>query len=81
MSYSNGKVARNLKVERVKRGWSQERLAEASGVGQNSIARYETGMTTPGLDQAFKIAAALGCSIDVLVGWDPPKESAEDETA
>lgn len=81
MSYSNGKVARNLKIERVKRGWSQERLAEASGVGQNSIARYETGTTTPGLDQAFKIASALGCSIDDLVGWKPPEKTGEDSAA
>lgn len=73
MSYSNEKVARNLKVERAKHGWSQEDLAEASGVGQNSIARYEMGGTTPGLDQAFKIASALGCSIDVIVGWQPPE--------
>ena len=73
MSYSNEKVARNLKVERAKRGWSQEDLAEASGVGQNSIARYEMGGTTPGLDQAFKIALALGCSIDAIAGWQPPE--------
>ena len=59
---SDSEMARNLKVERAKRGWSQEDLAEASGVGQNSIARYEMGGTTPGLDQAFKIASALGCS-------------------
>ena len=73
MSYSNDKMARNLKVERAKRGWSQEDLAEASGVGQNSIARYEMGGTTPGLDQAFKIASALGCSIDDIAGWQPPE--------
>lgn len=78
MSYSNGKIARKLKIERVKRGWSQERLAEASGVAQNSIARYEMGGTTPRLDQAYKIASALGCSIDALVGWNPPKETGED---
>lgn len=81
MSYSNGKVARNLKIERVKRGWSQERLAEASGVGQNSIARYETGSTTPGLDQAFKLAEAMGISIDAIVGWQPPEETGEDSAA
>ena len=73
MSYSNEKMARNLKVERAKRGWSQEDLAEASGVGQNSIARYEMGGTTPGLDQAFKIASALDCSIDDIAGWQPPE--------
>lgn len=81
MRYSNGKVARNLKIERVKRGWSQERLAEASGVAQNSIARYEMGGTTPGLDKAFEIASAMGCSIDALVGWNPPEKTEEDSAA
>lgn len=71
MSYSNEQVARNIKVERVKRGWTQDDLARESGVSQNSIARYETGDTTPGLDQAFKLAAAFGCSIDAIVGWEP----------
>ncbi|WP_302962691.1 helix-turn-helix transcriptional regulator [uncultured Adlercreutzia sp.] len=59
MSYGNEKAARNLKVERAKRGWSQEELAEACGVGQNSIACYEMGGTTPGLDQALKLAEAM----------------------
>ena len=75
MSYSNEKVARNLKVERAKHGWSQEDLAKASGVKQNSIARYEMSGTTPGLDQACKLASALGCSIDALVGWTPPADA------
>ena len=75
IEYENERVARNLKVERAKHGWSQDDLAKESGVGQNSVARYEMGGTTPGLDQAYKLAKALGCSIDALVGWTPPADA------
>ena len=60
ISFDSDAMARNIKVERVKRGWSQEDLAKASGVGLNSIARYETGNVVPGLDNALKLAKALG---------------------
>lgn len=69
-------MARNIKVERVKRGWSQEDLAKASGVGLNSIARYETGNVVPGLDNALKLAKALGCSIDDIAGLNQTQHSA-----
>lgn len=69
-------MARNIKVERVKRGWSQEDLAKASGVGLNSIARYETGNVVPGLDNALKLAKALGCSIDDIAGLSQTQHSA-----
>ncbi len=71
MGYINSNVGRNMKVERVKRGWTQADLAEASGVSVNSIARYEIGETTPSLEAAWKIAAALGISIDVIAGYEP----------
>lgn len=66
--YSNAVFAQNLKIERIKRGWKQGDLAEKSGVGVNSIARYETGETTPGLDNAMRIARAFGTTIDALAG-------------
>lgn len=46
---------------------SQEGLAKASGISVNSIARYETGEVCMGLDAAFDITAALGCTLDQLV--------------
>ena len=76
ISFDSDAMARNIKVERVKRGWSQEDLAKASGVGLNSIARYETGNVVPGLDNALKLAKALGCSIDDIAGLTPSQHSA-----
>ena len=68
MEYSNETLARALRVERAKKGWSQEDLARESGVAVNTIARYESGRNMPSLNVAAKMARALGCSIDELAG-------------
>lgn len=68
MGYSNETLARALRVERAKHGWSQEDLARESGVAVNTIARYESGRNMPSLNVAAKMAQALGCSIDELAG-------------
>lgn len=73
MEYSNEVLAHRLKVQRTESKFSQEQLAEASGVKKNSIARYEMGGTTPGLDAAFAMAQALNCSIDDLCGLPKPE--------
>lgn len=67
MDYSNEIFAHRLKVMRAERKMNQKELSEISGVGLDSIARYETGEVTPRLDNAFAIASALGCDLNYLV--------------
>ena len=71
MAYSNETFAHRMKVMRAERKFSQKDLAEASGVGIDSIARYEVGDVTPRLDNAYAIANALGCTIDALLESKP----------
>lgn len=59
-----------MKALRAAKQLNQRELAQASGVTQRSIARYETGETVMSLEAAAKIADALGCSIGVLAGRD-----------
>lgn len=49
---------------------SQGGLALAAGLlsGQASISRYESGHVTPTLLVAHRLATALGCSLDALMG-------------
>ena len=61
-------LSRNLKIQRAKKGWSQERLSKESGLSLGSIGHYVLGDPIPGIDSLAKIAIALGCSIDYLVG-------------
>lgn len=67
MPYDKERVGNRLSALRKDKGMSQEGLAKASGISVNSIARYETGEVCMGLDAAFDITAALGCTLDQLV--------------
>jgi transcriptional regulator with XRE-family HTH domain len=67
MPYNKERVGNRLAALRKDKGMTQEELAKASGVSLNSIARYETADTSMGLDAAFDLTEALGCTLDQLV--------------
>ena len=60
----------NLRYWRQKRGMTQEQLAQAVGIIQNTIARYESGVNEPLLSKAVQLADALSISVDALVSTD-----------
>lgn len=55
---------RGLAALRLKRGWSQRKLADAIGVKQPHIARLELGHNDPSLSTMRKLATALGVSVE-----------------
>jgi transcriptional regulator with XRE-family HTH domain len=55
-------VAR-LRTLRRRRGWTQDQLAEAAGVGPATVARIEAGGAQPRVSTMTRIAAALGVRI------------------
>lgn len=56
-----------LKEIRNEKGFTQQKLAEASGVSVNNIARLETGdLKNPTVATISKLAHALGCTIEAL---------------
>ncbi len=62
-----------IKYLRKQKGYTQEKLAEKTGLSKMSIRRYETGERQPKVDQLFKIAHALEVPIiDLLEGlaWE-----------
>lgn len=65
----------SLRELRVRRGWSQEQLAEASGVSVRTIQRLEGGRS-PGRATALALAAALDVDAEELAG--PAGEPAAD---
>lgn len=58
----------NLKIMRVKKGYSQIKLQHLVGVSTLSIEAYEQKVRIPSLPVAYRLSEVLGCSIDYLVG-------------
>ena len=55
--------------ERMKRGLSQNQLAKLAGIPQSVLSDIECGKTkAPRIDTLQAIAAALGVTVDELIG-------------
>lgn len=52
--------------QRHKRGMTQKELAQAACLTQSVIARMERKKATPQLDTLLKVAAALGCELEIV---------------
>jgi len=58
-----------IKEFRKKKEWSQQKLAERSGLSFNTITRIEQGIgDSPTLKTLVKLADALGVGLDELAG-------------
>ncbi|HAM14582.1 MAG TPA: XRE family transcriptional regulator [Eggerthellaceae bacterium] len=66
MSYSNEQFGHRLMVARHDARMTQDQLAAAVGIDKGSVARYEIGAVTPGLDKAYALAVACGVTLDDL---------------
>lgn len=59
-----------LKEIRKKKGLSLQQVADAVGLGNNTISRYETGKREPKLEMWQKLADIYGVSVPYLQGID-----------
>ena len=57
-----------LKEIRLRVGLTQVQLAEIVGVSQANVSAWELGQSDPSTDTVRKIAAALHCTTDELLG-------------
>ncbi|WP_441248043.1 ATP-binding protein [Kitasatospora sp. McL0602] len=76
-----------LREFRLKAGWTQEELAEQSGVSMHAISVLEAGRRTPRLSSVNRLAAALGLDADAreqlvaAVRAEPATDRAADQEA
>jgi transcriptional regulator with XRE-family HTH domain len=67
---SEDKIVRDLALRirklRSAKGWSQERLAEEAAIHRTYLGGIERGLRNPALKNLFKIAKALGVSMNEL---------------
>ena len=61
---------KRLRQMRMKRGFTQQRLADTLGIALRSYQCYETGTRTPNYDLLVLIADTLNVSLDYLMGRD-----------
>ena len=60
----------NLLCLRQQRNMTQEQLAMLLGVSRQSVAKWESGQSTPEVDKLVKMAGLFGCTLDELVSGD-----------
>ena len=65
------RLARRIRLLRTRRGWSQEVLAELSGLNRSYIGAIERGEHNIGLDNIERIARALEVPVDRLLAAEP----------
>jgi len=56
-----------IRAARAAAGLTQQQAADRCGVGQVTWARWETGVRAPTVATLERIAAALGCALQVLL--------------
>ena len=66
-------IGARIRAARIRRGMSQERLAEAVGVGTAHISHIETGNSIPSVQTLVDIINALDCSADELLCMEVAK--------
>ncbi|MFC0439441.1 helix-turn-helix domain-containing protein [Kutzneria buriramensis] len=62
LAYELGKSVREM---RERRGWTQTQLAQAAGMTQSAVARFEAGGTMPTIPVLDRLAQALGAKLVV----------------
>ncbi len=58
----------NLKVFRLDRKMTQEKLSQKAGLTPEWISHFETGRRKPSMDNLIKLANALNVTLDELTG-------------
>lgn len=55
-----------IRIQREKRGLTQDDLAKRSGVDRSTVAKWESSGGYPRCEKLPKLAEILGCTIDEL---------------
>lgn len=61
------KIGIKIRLERTKRQWSQEKLAELSNISKNYVGAIERGTSSPTIDMLSQIANAFGMELTDLI--------------
>ena len=62
----NKKICLKIKMERIKRGWSQEEMSFKCGISKTSLGAIERATSTPSTKSLAKIAQAFDMTVSEL---------------
>ena len=83
MPYEKEAVAGSIRARRAYARLTREDLAALSGVPVSTLRSYESASSVMSAESAWRIADALGCTVDDLLGRGRPeaaaRKSAEDK--
>ncbi|WP_246025148.1 helix-turn-helix domain-containing protein [Saccharopolyspora antimicrobica] len=71
IAFELGRTTRELREQR---SWTQAQLAEAAGMSQPAVARFEAGGTVPTIPLLERLARALG--VELVVRFDSRSSAA-----
>ena len=63
-------MTNTIKVERAKKNWTQNDLAEIIGISRQSINAIETGRFIPSTVLALKMAKVFGVNVELIFQLD-----------
>ena len=61
-------LSEKLKIYRINKGLSQEKIAESLGVSRQAVTKWEAGQTTPSSNNLIALAKLYDVSLSELVG-------------
>ena len=64
------KFGKNVKIERIKKDLTQEKLAEIMNISQNYIANIERGKQNMSLGKVLELANKLDIKIEKLLNFE-----------
>lgn len=70
-------MIKNLRILRESHGISQQKLADAVGISQQSVNKYENHQTQPDIATLIQIADFFHTTVDYLVGHTDAQATAE----
>lgn len=74
MTHATKLIGKNIKVARVKKGWSQAELAHKLDVEQSYISRIESASVAASCERIYEIIHLLNCeSVDIFPTADNVK--------
>lgn len=73
------KYYENIKQHRKAKGWTQQQLAEQTGVSRQTVTRWENGWNVPSLFYAEKLAESFGINVTELMTGENEERAAQGE--